>query len=122
MAVTSSTAPLSAQTSVLQELPSKEVLREIAAKQDAKQKEIQSHKPSQKVDEQREAAEMIQRNYRGYRERRRLQGFGLDPQTRWIEAVKEGASGTIPLYHEDKLKSSSTVQEPHKTSVATASF
>ncbi|KAK5235204.1 hypothetical protein LTR16_012634, partial [Cryomyces antarcticus] len=65
MTVTSSTAPLSAHTSVLQELPPKEVLREIAAKQDAKQKEIQSHKPSQKVDEQREAAEMIQRNYRG---------------------------------------------------------
>jgi hypothetical protein len=39
-------------------------------------------------DEQRqeeEAAQMIQRNYRGYRERRQLQGMGLDAATRWSE-------------------------------------
>lgn len=35
--------------------------------------------------EQRQAAEMIQRNYRGYRERRQLQGMGLDASTRWAE-------------------------------------
>lgn len=40
--------------------------------------------------EQNQAAEMIQRNYRGYRERRQLQGMGLDASTRWTEAVREG--------------------------------
>jgi hypothetical protein len=42
------------------------------------------------TDAQREkAAGTIQKNYRGHRARRQLQGFGLDPQTRWIEAVKD---------------------------------
>jgi hypothetical protein len=41
-------------------------------------------------DEERErAAGLIQRNYRGHRERRMLAGFSLDPSTRWVEAVKE---------------------------------
>jgi hypothetical protein len=31
------------------------------------------------------AAQMIQRNYRGYRERRHLQGIGLDASARWVE-------------------------------------
>lgn len=31
------------------------------------------------------AAQMIQRNYRGYRERRQLQGIGLDASARWAE-------------------------------------
>ena len=35
--------------------------------------------------EQQEAAQMIQRNYRGYRERRQLQGIGLDASARWAE-------------------------------------
>ncbi|KFY27606.1 hypothetical protein V493_03400, partial [Pseudogymnoascus sp. VKM F-4281 (FW-2241)] len=35
------------------------------------------------------AAELIQRNYRGYRERRQMRGFGLDPGSRWVEAFKE---------------------------------
>jgi hypothetical protein len=32
-----------------------------------------------------EAATMIQRNYRGYRERRQLKGIGLDASARWAE-------------------------------------
>lgn len=32
-----------------------------------------------------EAAQMIQKHYRGYRERRQLQGMGLDATTRWVE-------------------------------------
>jgi hypothetical protein len=32
-----------------------------------------------------EAAQMIQRNYRGYRERRQLKGIGLDASARWAE-------------------------------------
>lgn len=35
--------------------------------------------------EQEAAAQMIQRNYRGYRERRQLEGMGLDASTRWSE-------------------------------------
>jgi hypothetical protein len=32
-----------------------------------------------------EAARKIQRNYRGYRERRQLNGYGLDASARWAE-------------------------------------
>jgi len=35
--------------------------------------------------EQKQAAELIQRNYRGYRSRRQLEGMGLDPSARWTE-------------------------------------
>lgn len=35
------------------------------------------------------AAAIIQRNYRGHRERRMLKGLSLDPAARWVEAVKE---------------------------------
>jgi hypothetical protein len=35
--------------------------------------------------EQKQAAELIQRNYRGYRSRRQLAGMGLDPSARWAE-------------------------------------
>ncbi|KAF5849527.1 hypothetical protein GGP41_005009 [Bipolaris sorokiniana] len=38
------------------------------------------------TDEQNHAAQVIQRNYRGYRERRQLQGMGLDASARWAEA------------------------------------
>lgn len=42
------------------------------------------------TDAQREkAAGTIQKNYRGHRARRQLQGLGLDPQTRWIETIKD---------------------------------
>lgn len=36
-------------------------------------------------DEQQKAAQMIQRHYRGYRERRQLEGMGLDASARWAE-------------------------------------
>ncbi|KAI4948678.1 hypothetical protein J4E86_008026 [Alternaria arbusti] len=39
--------------------------------------------------EQAQAAQMIQRNYRGYRERRQLQGMGLDASARWAEAIRD---------------------------------
>lgn len=35
------------------------------------------------------AAALIQRNYRGYRERRQLSGLSLSPGDRWREAIKE---------------------------------
>jgi hypothetical protein len=40
-------------------------------------------------EERRKAAAIIQRNYRGHRERRALAGMTLDPSTRWVEAIKE---------------------------------
>jgi hypothetical protein len=40
-------------------------------------------------EERERAAEMIQRNYRGHRERRMMAGLSLDPGTRWKEAIKE---------------------------------
>lgn len=36
-------------------------------------------------DAEEEAARRIQRNYRGYRERRQLNGYGLDASARWAE-------------------------------------
>ena len=67
-------------------LPSAEVLREIAAKQDAKAKEIQARKAKELGGgERHDAAMVIQKNYRGYRERRALEGYGLDSSTRWME-------------------------------------
>lgn len=55
--------------------------------------EGQNVAPVQQVDnamagehkQQEHAAQMIQRNYRGYRERRQLQGIGLDANARWAE-------------------------------------
>ena len=35
--------------------------------------------------EEKDAAEMIQRNYRGYRSRRQMAGMGLDANERWAE-------------------------------------
>lgn len=46
-------------------------------------------KPEATDAEREKAAGTIQKNYRGHRARRQMQGFGLDPQTRWIEAVKD---------------------------------
>lgn len=40
-------------------------------------------------DERVKAAELIQRNYRGYRTRRQLNGLGIDASTRWTEAIRE---------------------------------
>lgn len=41
--------------------------------------------PKKTQAEEEEAAQMIQRNYRGYRERRQLKGIGLDASARWAE-------------------------------------
>lgn len=94
------------------ELPSKEKLREIAARQDAKEKEIKEARKrrlstcDQPLDEQEAAAEIIQvgadqtsnssrsdaetdqRNYRGYRQRREMRGLGLSASTRWFDVSR----------------------------------
>ncbi|KAK1780575.1 hypothetical protein QBC45DRAFT_104929 [Copromyces sp. CBS 386.78] len=40
-------------------------------------------------DARAKAAALIQRTYRGYRVRRQLEGFGLDPSRRWKHAIRE---------------------------------
>lgn len=68
-------------------LPSPERLREIAAKQDERAKEIRARRAQQAqgLSDESQAAQVIQKNYRGHRDRRALQGYGLDPGTRWLE-------------------------------------
>lgn len=62
--------------------------------QERKEKEIikkrlgESHADLNESERER-AAGIIQRNYRGHRERRIMNGMSLDPSTRWVEAVKE---------------------------------
>ncbi|KAK8164316.1 hypothetical protein IWX90DRAFT_359935, partial [Phyllosticta citrichinensis] len=63
-------------------VPSKEQFRAIAKAQDEKYDAL--HAPKTQA-QQELAAKLIQRNYRGYRERRQLQGLRLDASTRWIE-------------------------------------
>ena len=43
------------------------------------------HEPLKPEPEEEQAAQLIQRNYRGYRTRRQLQGMGLDASARWAE-------------------------------------
>ena len=69
-------------------LPSPEVLREIERKQNERADEIRERRRRESLqqgDERTNAAEIIQRNYRGYRSRRAMRGYGLDPGMRWVE-------------------------------------
>ena len=65
----------------------------IAKTQEKKEQEIDSQygKQAPNTHGQREtdAARVLQRTYRGHRERRQLAGLSLDPSTRWTEAIKE---------------------------------
>lgn len=47
---------------------------------------------AEKTPDEEQAAQMIQRNYRGYRERRQLNGIGLDASARWAEVCEMVAS------------------------------
>jgi hypothetical protein len=40
-------------------------------------------------EERLKAARVIQKTFRGYRARREMDGFGLDPSTRWVTAIRE---------------------------------
>lgn len=88
-------------------VPSPEVMREIGRRQDEQAKEIAEKRRRKQLQQQdvvegkkkhedddierRDgAARLIQKNYRGYRARRALMGFGLDPGTRWMELLKDG--------------------------------
>jgi hypothetical protein len=78
--------------------PTKEQYRQIEMVQERKEEEIIKKRLSVENsevwqglnDEERiKAAGLIQRNYRGYRARRQMKGMGLDPSSRWVEAVRE---------------------------------
>ncbi|KAK6583381.1 hypothetical protein PZA11_004457 [Diplocarpon coronariae] len=76
------------------EVPSPAMVERIGRIQERQEREIIKKRISDENgalnDEERErAANLIQRNYRGHRERRMLAGLSLDPTTRWVEAVKE---------------------------------
>lgn len=64
--------------------------------------DVAGRKSDTGTDEQKQAAQMIQRNYRGYRERRQLQGMGLDASARWAEAIRDGQQST-PISTAPKL-------------------
>lgn len=80
-------------------LPSAAQLREIAAKQDEKELRINAARSQGDGNDQRVAAETIQKYYRGYRARRILKGYDLSPSERWVDAVKDAQyqNATDPL-------------------------
>jgi hypothetical protein len=75
--------------------PTQEMLQKIATAQEHKEEEVimkrlsAEHPRLSEEDRKRAAVALIQRSYRGHRERRMLDGMTLDPSTRWVEAVKE---------------------------------
>jgi len=69
-------------------LPPVEVLREIEQRQNEKAREIRERRKQQQQQQPNDrdaAAKLIQKNYRGYRARRTLHGYSLDPDARWVE-------------------------------------
>jgi hypothetical protein len=74
--------------------PSQELVKKITIAQEHNEEEFFKKKLSAdnlqlSQERRRAAASMIQRNYRGHRERRMLKGMSLDPSARWLEAIKE---------------------------------
>ncbi|RFU77709.1 iq calmodulin-binding motif [Trichoderma arundinaceum] len=84
--------------------PSRDQFEHIAHVQESKEEEIRqrvreqrhrSHQESRRSlqsnrsDERSDAARVIQKTFRGYRARREMSGFTLDPSTRWITAIRE---------------------------------
>ena len=75
------------------EVPSQEKMNEIAQVQQQKEGEWESKRRKSDATERDKAAELIQRNYRGYRERRIMKGMSLSPSTRWNSADESGCAG-----------------------------
>lgn len=76
--------------------PTHEMVEHISEAQEQKEEEVMKKRLDERdgkgeldEGERERAAGLIQRNYRGHRERRMLEGMSLDPSTRWVEAVKE---------------------------------
>lgn len=80
------------------QVPSKDELEAIARRQDAKREAMQAAKSQgQRDEEEAAAAALIQRNYRGYKQRRELAGMGLDASTRWVEVCETLSLKIAPL-------------------------
>lgn len=81
-----------ASASVALAVPSGDELDSIARRQDAKRAAMQAAKLQDKRDDEEDeeaaAAALIQRNYRGYKQRRELAGMGMDASTRWVEVCE----------------------------------
>ncbi|WPH02523.1 IQ domain-containing protein IQM4-like protein [Acrodontium crateriforme] len=112
-------------------LPSAEQLREIAAKQDAQAQEIKAKRAaaassSQGSEDaaQAHAAGVIQRNYRGYRQRRAMQGWSLDPSSRWALKEAQYKNATAPKSRHERASmspdSSSRIRNRWKRATAIA--
>lgn len=80
-------------------LPSAAELARISEIQIQKEEEI-SRKYLQHSIEEQDAARLIQRAYRGHRERRQLNGLTLDPSSRWVELMKEVSIFKFTMRHE----------------------
>lgn len=72
-------------------IPSYGELERISNVQQEKEEQIIKQRSSsdEMSEEQAKAAGLIQRNFRGYRERRQMEGKGLDADRRWAEILKE---------------------------------
>lgn len=84
-------------------VPSVEILREIEQRQNEKAREIRERRKQQQQQQPNDrdaAAKLIQKNYRGYRARRTLHGYSLDPDARWVEVGQhtECAIGMADLW------------------------
>lgn len=87
-------APENAQQRDPLALPSPKVLKRIAERQDAQAAAVRARRADRRKslgvgrtveEDQDAAARLIQRNYRGHRTRRAMEGRGLDPSIRWME-------------------------------------
>ncbi|KAM0698583.1 hypothetical protein Q7P36_002050 [Cladosporium allicinum] len=116
-------------------LPSPEVLAEIARKQEARAAEIQAARLARRRSKKGEsaslteaqnrsdAAVLIQKNYRGHRTRRAMEGRSLDPSVRWIEALKDAKYNNVTAPRPratSSLTPTSPVRERWKRAVAIA--
>lgn len=75
-------------------LPPPDVLKAIEDRQNERAQQIKEKRRkeifaavTEEIEDgrRRHAAELIQRNFRGYRDRRVLKGRGIDPDTRWMD-------------------------------------
>ncbi|CAG5174227.1 uncharacterized protein ALTATR162_LOCUS7749 [Alternaria atra] len=86
--------------------------------------DVAARKSDMGTDEQKQAAQLIQRNYRGYRERRQLQGMGLDASARWAEAIRDAkwrnATRPKPRSEEAALHENLTTPEERERANSTA--
>lgn len=64
--------------------------------------------------EEEQAAQLIQRNYRGYRERRQLRGLGLDASDRWAEVGSTLGYDSTCILTRRRLYAMVSYSSPHQ--------